>query len=49
MIMLNRSSGRIFNPSRYIGEVDLFRSNEEVIEIIVNNLMYLINKITIDP
>ena len=40
MIMLNHSSERIFNPSHYIGVVDLLRRKEDVIEIIVNNLIY---------
>ena len=40
MIMLNRSSERIFNPSRYIGVFDLLRRNEDVIEIMVINLIY---------
>ena len=40
MIMLNRSSERILNLSRNIGVVDLLRTNEDVIEIVVNNIMY---------
>ena len=38
--MLNRSSEMIFNPSHFISVVDVLRRNEDVIEIIVNNLMY---------
>ena len=37
--MFNRSSLRIFNPSRYIGEVDLLRRNE----------VEYINELTINP
>ena len=40
MVMLNRFSERIFNPSCYIGVVDLLRRNEDVIKIIVNNFMH---------
>ena len=40
MIIINRPSKMISNPSRYIGVVDLLRRNEGVIEIIVSNLMY---------
>ena len=40
MIMLNSSSERIFNSSRYISIVDLLRRNEDVSKIIVNNLMH---------
>ena len=36
-IILNRSSERIFNQSRYIGVVDLLRRNEDVIDIIVHH------------
>ena len=40
MIMLNPSSERIFNPSRYIGVGGLLRRNEDAIEILVNSSMY---------
>ena len=38
MIILNRSSEKSINPSRYKGAVDLLRRNEDVIEIIVHQL-----------
>ena len=37
MIMVNHSSERSFNQSRYVGVVDLLRSNEDIIEILVHN------------